>query len=73
MVEFIAVALLALVVALEENISNSSAVLEWKTYQPSFGLIKLLSKMIHFQNKGKVLFWLIADWFNFCCFVYICF
>ena len=31
MVEFIAVALLALVVALEENISNSSAVVQWST------------------------------------------
>ena len=36
-------------------------------YQPPFALI------MYFQNKTNFFFYLIAGWFWFCCFVYMCF
>ena len=38
-----------------------------------FALIRLLQKIMHFQSKTIFFFQLIAGWFWFYCFVYMCF
>ena len=42
-------------------------------FKPSFALIKLLSKIMHFQSKTNFFFQLIDSRFWLCCFVFTCF
>ena len=42
-------------------------------HHPSFVMIRLLRKITHFQSKTNFFCQLIAGWFWFCCFVYMCF